>query len=347
MTEQRNPTGRTRRSVEGQIRMSDVAQLAGVSPQTVSRALSRPELVTEATRLVVAEAVAKLNYIPDGAARNLASRSSGVVAVIIPMISSSIYAVQVSKIFQTLETRGLSVLIGNSEYSLLREEKLVETFLQRRPDGIILTGLQHTKRTRDLLVRSGVPVVETWDNESEPIDMVVGFSNFAAGEQVGRLFLSRGSKRVAFVGGAFDQDFRAKRRFQGFESALKRGGVAVRARASLSMPLQRGDGVRGLDIVLGTDPMVDAVFFSADSLALSALLECMRRGVRVPEQLAICGFGDYELSNAVTPALTTVGIPTGQIGEAAANLILSRIEGDSPKMKNIVIDFQLKRRGSA
>lgn len=328
--------------------MFDVADLAGVSPQTVSRALSRPELVSEATRRLVEDAVFKLNYIPDGAARNLASRNSRVVAVIIPMISSSIYAVQVGRIIQSLEARGLSVLIGNSEYSPEREEMLVSSFLERRPQGLIVTGRQHTERTFGLLRQSGVPVVETWDNDGAAFDMAVGFSNFEAGAMVGALFLARGVRRAGFVSGDFRQDFRAQRRFDGFAAALTAHGLQAPVFAHCAMPLQPGDGVRGLDAVLAADPLVEAIFFSADSLALAALLECNRRGIRVPEQLAICGFGDYDLSAAVTPSLTTVQIPTGRIGEAAAELILARLDGEAAPQASVVdVGFQLQRRGSA
>ena len=348
MSDQDRKRVRTRGRLGAQTRMFDVAELAGVSPQTVSRALSRPELVTEATRRLVQDAVAKLNYIPDGAARNLASRSSRVVAVIIPMISSSIYAVQVNRIIQVLEARGLSVVIGNSEYSPEREEKLVGSFMERRPDGLILTGRQHTEGTLRMLAQGGVPVVETWDNDGAPLDMAVGFSNFEAGAAVGRLFLARGIRRAGFVSGEFVQDFRAQRRHDGFADALAKGGSSVTAQASLQMPLQQGDGVRGLDAVLTRDPLVEGIFFSADSLALAALLECNRRGVRMPEQLAICGFGDYDLSASVTPGLTTVRIPTGRIGEAAAELILARLDDSRERPDPIVnVGFELQRRGSA
>ncbi|MDQ0393084.1 LacI family DNA-binding transcriptional regulator [Labrys monachus] len=329
------------------VTMSDVAMHAGVSAQTVSRVVGRPELVAEATRIKVQEAIRALNYIPNEAARNLASKSSRVVAVIIPTLSSSVFAAQVKGIIDLLEPRGISVVIGNSEYSMLREEQIIQTLLERRPLGFILTGLQHSPRATDLLRQSGIPVVETWDTDSRPLDLAAGFSNIAAGHEVGSLLVARGSRNVAFVGGSAKQDARANGRFVGMAQALAEAGLPPAFRVELLLPMSSQDGIRGLDEVLQRAPMTDAIFFSADMLALAALLECNRRGVRVPEQLAICGFGDYDLAALVTPALTTVKIQPDEMGMKAAELLLARLDGAPDRQKSVVLRPQLIRRGSA
>ena len=330
----------------GVITMSDVATRAGVSAQTVSRVIGRPEMVTEETRKRVQDAIRELNYIPNEAARNLASNSSRVVAVIIPTLSSSAFAAQVKATIDTLETRGISVVIGNSEYSVLREEQIIQTLLERRPMGFILTGLHHTPRAMDLLRQSGVPVVETWDTDTAPLDCAAGFSNIAAGHDVGSLLAARGSRRIAFVGGAAHQDSRANGRFIGLSKALEEAGLPPPLRIELVLPMSTQDGISGLDQVMQKAPMTDAIFFSADSLALSALLECNRRGLRVPEQLAICGFGDFDLASLVTPALTTVKIQPDVMGRTSAELLLARLDGDD-KPASVVLQHQLIRRGSA
>lgn len=342
--------GKRSRGVSSQssiITMTDVATRAGVSAQTVSRVIGRPELVAEETRLRVQEAIRELNYIPNEAARNLASNSSRVVSVIIPTLSSSAFAAQVKSIIDTLEARGISVVIGNSEYSEQREEQIVKTLLARRPLGFILTGLNHTANTKALLRQSGVSVVETWDTDSPPLDLATGFSNIAAGYDVGSLFVSRGSRKIAFVGGAADQDPRATGRFLGLSKALAEAGLPPACRIELTMPMSTQDGIRGLDQVLQRQPLTDAIFFSADSLALPALLECNRRGIRVPDQLAICGFGNYDLAALVSPALTTVKIQPDLMGVEAAKMLLSRLDGVEIKRNSVLIERQLIRRGTA
>jgi len=327
--------------------MADVARLAGISAQTVSRVISRPELVTTATREAVQQAIERLNYIPNGAARNLASSSSRMIAIIIPTLSASAYAEEVSEIVRVLETRNFSTLIGNSDYSRPREERLVQLFLERRPDGFIITGLNHSPRTTQLLRQSGVPVVETWDTDGEPIDLSVGFSNRAAGDLVGDLFISRGARRIAFAGGTFDEDDRARLRWEGLIRALGRAGLEPVARAEFPLPLKAEYGGHALDIILAQDPMVEAIFFTTDTLALHALLECNRRGIKVPEQLAICGFGNYDLSGVVTPGLTTVQAPVRKMGAAAAERVLARLSGEILPKKTLNLKIKLIRRGSA
>lgn len=329
------------------VTMSDVADKAGVSPQTVSRVIGRPELVAEKTRLHVQQIIRELNYIPNEAARNLASNSSRVVAVVIPTLSSSAFAAEVKSIIDVMEKRGISVIIGNSEYSALREENIIRTLLERRPLGFILTGNNHTPVAEELLRASSLPIVETWDTDREAIDMATGFSNIAAGRAVGDLFVARGAKRIAFVGGGATQDPRASARFEGLAEAIAAAGLSPACRVELTMPMNTQDGVIGMDEVLRQQPLTDAIFFSADSLALAALLECNRRGIRVPDQLAICGFGDFDLASFVSPALTTVRIQPDAMGERAAHMLLSRLDGAKSEKRTIVLDHQLIRRGTA
>ncbi|MCD2185020.1 LacI family DNA-binding transcriptional regulator [Rhizobium sp. GN54] len=338
---------RSRRLSSGGVRMVDVARRAGTSTQTVSRVLSRPELVADETRKLVEQAIRDLNYIPNSAARLLASSVSHIVAVIIPSLSATVYAQEVHHIVRVLEEHSFSVVIGHSDYSELREERLVQSFLERRPDGFILTGTQHTDLTRQLLRNSGVPVVETFDGDNAAMDTSIGFSNFEAGRRVAELFLSRGLTRIAYVGGRRDQDFRSNARFDGLRSRLNEEGLAPVARVELTLPMPAGDGVRGLDRVLAIDPLTQAIFFSADNLAISALLECNRRGIRVPEQLAICGFGNYDFADAVVPSLTTVSVPFEEIGVLAANAILARLDGTTKGPSQTIVPLQLLRRGSA
>ncbi|MDR5760536.1 LacI family DNA-binding transcriptional regulator [Caballeronia sp. LZ035] len=331
----------------GTVTMNDVAEHAGVSAQTVSRVVSNSPLVTEKTRRRVQEVIKNLRYIPNDAARSLASATSRVVAVVIPTLSSSAFSAEIKSVIDTLEAQRISVIIGNTEYSQEREEAIVQSLLERRPMGVILTGLQHSAHVRSLLQQSGVPVIETWDTDGDPIDMAVGFSNLTAGYDVGKLLCARGAKRIAFVGGAREQDSRAQSRYLGLCRAVEEAGLPDALRVELQMPMSASDGVKGLDLVLQQEPMTDAIFFSADTMAIPAILECNRRGIRVPEQLAICGFGDYELAGLVTPSLTTVRTKPDEMGTAAARMLLARLNGEEETSNKIVLTHQLVRRGSA
>ena len=228
-----------------------------------------------------------------------------------------------------------------------RDDLFIRTLLERRPLGFILTGRNHSPQATLLLKNSGVAVVETWDTDGAPLDLAAGFSNISAGYDVGSLFAARGAKRIAFVGGSAAQDPRANGRFEGLTKALREHGLEPVFRVELVMPMSGHDGVRGLDEVLKQRPLTDAIFFSADSLALSALLECNRRGIRIPEQLAICGFGDYDLAALVSPALTTVRIQPDRMGNMAAQMLLRRLDGKEIANKSVLLRHELIRRGTA
>jgi LacI family transcriptional regulator, gluconate utilization system Gnt-I transcriptional repressor len=161
--------------------MQDVARRAGVSAMTVSRALKAPGKVAPATRARVEAAVAALGYVPDDAARSLASRHSRLVAALVSTVADSIFASTIDGLAESLRAHNHQLLLGTTEYSAASEEALLGTILSRRPDGLVLTSGVHTETSRRLLKGASIPVVEVWELPEEPIDMAVGFSNLEAG----------------------------------------------------------------------------------------------------------------------------------------------------------------------
>lgn len=190
-----------KRSARGApVRLVEVATLAGVSTMTVSRALRRPEHVSQATLHAVQGAIAQLGYLPDSAARALVTGRSRIVAAILPTLMNSVYASTVHGLASVLRGAGYELMIGDSGYDLSTEAALVRSFLGRRVDALALTGVEHDDATRELMAQREVPVVEIWDLTARPLDMVVGFSNVAAGREAGRYFQALGRGRWAFLG---------------------------------------------------------------------------------------------------------------------------------------------------
>ncbi len=177
----------------------DVARVAGVSPITVSRTLGRPEAVAPATRRRVLEAVRATAYVPNLAAGSLASSRSRLVAIFLPTIANSIFADTVQALTERLAVAGYQTLLGLTGYSAEQEEHLLEAVLGRRPDGIVLTGTEHSQVSRERLARVGIPLVEVWDLCAKPLDMLVGFSHEAVGAAVAQYLLGKGYRRVSLV----------------------------------------------------------------------------------------------------------------------------------------------------
>ncbi len=200
----------------------DVAKVAGVSPMTVSRALHRPELVSEATRDKVREAVRQTGYVPNMLAGGLASNKSRLVAIFLPTIANSIFADTVQALMDRLTQAGYQTLLGLTGYSAQQEENLLEAVLGRRPDGIVLTGTLHTESSRMRLAQAGIPVVEAWDLSEDPLDMLVGFSHEKVGEATARHLVDKGYKRFSVVS---ISDPRGLRRCHSLIAELQRLGV--------------------------------------------------------------------------------------------------------------------------
>jgi len=324
--------------------MEDVARLAGVSMMTVSRAIREPAKVAPATRARVSAAIADLGYVPNLTAGSLASQRSGIIAAIVPTIDNSIFAETMRGLTATLTVAGYQVLLGQTAYDENAEEALVAAFLGRRVDGMLVTGVKHSALTRQRLIKAGIPVVETWDLTADPIDMVVGFSNHDAGRAIARYLLDRGYLRLGFAGG---NDDRTRSRLAGFEAAIRRVKGASLMRAMLPAGTSFRGGREALGDLLAQDPGLQAVFCSNDAIAVGALMECRRRGIEVPRDLAIAGFADLDIAAEVTPTLTSVHVGARRIGEESARLLLTRLAGLAVETPVLDLSFLIMARESA
>ncbi|WP_128514729.1 LacI family DNA-binding transcriptional regulator [Tabrizicola thermarum] len=308
--------------------MADVARLAGVSPMTVSRAFKRDTSVSEATREAILKAAEEIGYVFDSAASSLRSQRTDFVAVTIPSINNANFAETLRGLTEGLKVRGLQILLGYTDYDIHEEERLVEQLLRRRPEAIVVTGGKHTPRTRRLLENAGIPVVETWDLPEAPIGHVVGFSNADAVRGMVDHFVARGLTRIAFIGGDADRDTRGTDRREGFVAAMQANGLeATRLIAAGAPPISMREGADAMGRLLDSLPDTQAVICVSDLSAFGALTECQRRGVRVPEDIWIAGFGDYEIAEVAVPALTTINPFPREIGAKAAALILEVLDG--------------------
>lgn len=306
---------------------------------TASRALSNPGVVSEKTIARVQKAVDATGYIPNLLAGGLKSKRSMTVAALVPTISVAQFLPTVRALTESLDAAGYQLILGQSGYDHSREEALVNTIVARRPDGIVITGLLKSQPARDRLRRMGLPVVETWDLTDRPVDMVVGFSHLKVGSAVAGYFMSMGWKRVAIASG---DDERARIRIDGFLSATGRD-VPI---AFVPAPSNMARGRQALRELLEREPAIQAVCCSSDQLAQGVLAEAQSRSIRVPEELAVCGFGDAEFSAHMEPSLTTVQVDGASIGAIAARMILDRCNGVAIDQPVVDVGFRIIERAS-
>ncbi len=323
------------------ITLKDVARVSGLSPITVSRALSRPEIVRPETVARVRAAVELTGYIQNLLAGGLASKRSRLVAAVVPQLSNAMFAETIQGLGDQLAAHGYHLLLSLSEYSTLREGELVSTILSRKPDGIVLTGINHATETRKKLLSAGVPVVETWDLTPTPIDMLVGFSHQKIGETIGRYLLGKGYRRFGLV---WADDERAAIRRKGLESVLNEHGIGPIPACLEPLQTTLELGRRGLKALLDSGQSFDVIVCSSDALAQGVLTEARVRGISVLGQLAVMGFGDLDFAAHTSPAISSIHIDKRAIGIQAANALLARIEGRPLEEKIIDVGFSLIER---
>ncbi|GGC14730.1 LacI family DNA-binding transcriptional regulator [Pseudoduganella buxea] len=340
----KSPSPRSRAS--GRVTLSDVAALAGVAPMTASRAINQPDLVSAVLRQRVEQAVQELGYVPNRAARALASAQSNVIVVLVPSLSNTVFTAVLQGIQDVLDADNYQLLIGNTRYSDAEEEKLLNIYMQSNPDGFLLSGLTHSARVQQMLATSKVPVVSMMDLSDDPTQLCVGFSQFDAGYTMTRYLIEKGRKRIGFIGAQLDE--RTLKRCEGYRKAMHDAGLAdPRLELMVPDPSTIALGAELLGRMLAKVPDCDAIFCCNDDLAHGAVYQCQRRGIAVPEQLAIAGFNDLPASAWMKPSLTTVGTPRYRIGYEAATMLRAAIRGEPAAQTHVDLGFTLMARESA
>jgi len=329
----------------GRVTLADVAQAASVSPITVSRALRGERAVDPELVARVQAAVERLGYVPDPAARALASRHGTQIALLVPMLSNALFVDLVEAAQRTLAKAGYQTLIGVTHYDALEEEQLLRGQLLHRPAGMLVTGLDRSEATRALIAASGVPCVHLMEMSREPGIYSVGLSQAEASAAMTRHLLQRGHRRIAFAAAQLDP--RTMQRLEGWREAMRQAGLYTPTFEWLNpAPSSLGLGGVMFEQITGQTPPVDAVFFCNDDLAQGALLAALRLGIAVPARVAIAGFNDLTGSDQMLPPLTTVRTPRAAIGTAAADMLLSLMRGETVRSPCIDLGFELVVRGS-
>lgn len=338
------PTTRRPRA-SGRVTLADVAVAAGVSPITVSRALRGERAVDPELAERARAAARKLGYVPDPAARALASHRSTHVAVLIPMLSNALFVELLEAVQRTLRRAGYQALIGVTHYDANEEEQLLREQLMHRPAGLLVTGLDRNEATRALIEGCGVPCVHLMETVDDEGVYSVGLSQVDAAGAMTRHLLDRGYRRIAFAAAQLDP--RTLQRLEGWRRELAAAGLHdARLEWLNPAPSSQALGGRMFDQIMAVKPAVDAIFFCNDDLAQGALLAAARQRIAVPRRVAIAGFNDLTGSDLMIPPLTTVRTPRGEIGQAAAEMLLRLMRGEAVRPTSVDLGYSLVVRES-
>ncbi|MBS4074008.1 LacI family DNA-binding transcriptional regulator [Ameyamaea chiangmaiensis] len=339
------PTRTRNRPVDTRPTIRDVSALAGVSRMTVSRFLRSPEVVQEETRQIVARAIDELGYVPDRAAGALSTRRSGFVGLIVPTITNTNFAQAARGLTDMLRRDGFEVLIGYTDYDDAVFLRHVKAMLARRAEALVLPSGPRPVSLQRLLNRETIPLVEIAGLPTRPLDRVVGYSNRAAGRLAAEYLIGLGYTRIGAIGAAGEgtaRDHRGGRRIDGFRDALLEAGL------SDEWVLRQGDppvsfthGARTMGNLLDRAPGLEAVFAVSDLVGVGAMMECRRRGIDIPRDLSLIGFGSFEIGREVVPSLTTVGVDYRAMGERAGRMLLDVLGGRGETDRVVDVGMQL------
>ncbi|WP_298282606.1 LacI family DNA-binding transcriptional regulator [Acidocella sp.] len=331
-----------RATITGRVTMQDVATEAGTSMISVSRVFRGGGLVSPALRARIEAAAGKLGYVPDRAASALASARSMNVAVLIPSITNTVFVEMLAGIDAELSPHGYQMIMATTLYSAAEELRLLRGLLAFRPDGVLLTGINHLPATLKLLQSPAVPVVHMMELNNQPGSYSVGFSQEEGGAAVARHFLARGYRRLGFAAAQLDP--RTLARGEGFRRAVMAAGEAAPYELMVAQRSSVALGAQLLDEALAAQPDIDALFFCNDDLAQGALFHAQRLGLAVPGRVAIAGFNDLPASAWTCPALTSVATPREQVGRQAAAMLLELMAGRAPPSPRVDLGLTLNIR---
>lgn len=309
----------------GRVTLSQVASEAGVSAISVSRYFNQPGQVSPELRERIQAVVERLGYVPNLVAGGLASARGRIVGMVIPNISGPIFAHTIQGFSDTLTRHGYQLLLASSYFSAEQEESAVRTFLGWSPAALVVPSHFHTEGTEKLLADADIPVVEIWDYQPRRAPIQVGFLHHEVGVMAARHLLDKGYRRIAFVQNSAAGDLSALDRRDGYADTLREAGLEpwVFVPSSSAAPFEAGK--QAMQALMKRTPKPDAIIFANDNLAAGGLLAAQRAGLRMPQDCAVMGFGDYAFAEMLLPSLTTIRPPSLEIGEIAALRVLQSL----------------------
>lgn len=307
----------------------EIANEAGVSIATVSRVLNQPDAVKKETRDAVISIMDRHHFVSHGSAATLGSRLSKTIGLVIPTITNSIYASSTTAIQRVAQRNDYTVLLAVSDFDPAAEERLIRRLVERRVDGLILTGSDRPPHLYELLEKNAVPYIVTWkltDGEHRPS---VSFDNYRAGRMAMAHLIELGHRRIGLVCGRTRVNDRARERRRAYEDALREANIDVLEELIFERDFEFIEGSAAMRRMLESPERPTAVFCANDIQAIGALQECLESGLKVPQDMSIIGFDDLPIARYVRPRLTSIHVPAARMGHIAAERLFTMIANEN------------------
>lgn len=330
--------------------LADVAKLAGVATSTASIAINNRGRVNATTRAKVLAAAQTLGYQPNAVARRLASQQTNAIAVVVPSLANPFFATIVHELQRKLLAAGLDIIMYNTEDDVQLEAKHIESLLRNRVDGVVFIG-QHTgaKHPNDHLLRelpdrgARVVLVER-ELANSSVPQIYADKEEGARNAV-RHLISLGHRKIAMVGGFLNLGGSFLRR-RGYEAALKEAGIPVDTALIVDGRFTPLGGYQAAKELLERHPDITAVFVANDLMSIGVVKALQESGRMIPRDVSVIGFDNIPESRFLSPSLSTVDMPTRRLGQSAAEVLLSALEGKAAGPQKLIIPVELIIRDS-
>ena len=321
-------TKRPENSKSGPVTLARVAQLAGVSPSTVSRILNGTAVVSDDKRKAIDEAIIQLGFVPNPVARGLAGGRTLSIGVVTQAIDSPFFGPALRGIEDELNNAGFSPLFVSAHWDPVSEGRCIDVLRSRRVDGLIVLNGRLSDQALKAAAKH-LPIVVTGRAIKGPGLFALNFDNFTGGMLATEHLISLGHQRIAFItGDPAHPD--ANERMRGYTSALKKAGIKFDPQLVTQGDYQVVTGVAATDRLLASRRKFTAVFAANDQMAYGAALSLHRKGLRIPMDVSLIGFDDLSHSLYVAPPLSTIHQPAYELGQLTASSILQMLVGSKP-----------------
>lgn len=323
--------------------LQDVADLADVSTATVSRCLNFPDQVSDKNRKKVKVAVDALGYTPNFGARVMAAQRTKTVGAIIPTMENAVFARGIQAFQEELDADGYTLLVASSSYRQDLEEKQIRSLVARGADALLLIGHERDPAIFKYLQSRNIPALVTWAFDMSKARPSVGFDNERSMRSIAREVLRLGHRRLAMISVDRASNDRVAARENGVFVALREVGLHERDLIIQKTQYSIENGASVFREIMQSSPRPTAVLCANDVLAVGALREARRMGIRVPEEVSIVGFDDIELAQVTYPELTTVHVPHREMGHHAARTLIDHLENGTPiRSHELVADIRFR-----
>lgn len=315
-------------------KLADVAKLAKVSTATVSRCLNSPDKVDEKTRKIVLKAVDELGYAPNFGAQALAAQRTNTVGAIIPTMDNAIFARGLQSFQEELNTQGLTLLVASSAYDPKRESEQIKSLVARGADALLLIGYDRNPEIYKFLEQRGVTTLLCWAYSAKHQRPSIGFDNRRAQKDIVLKALEMGHRKLAYISARSAHNDRARERILGARDAMVQYGLDPNAMQVVETDYTIYNGGQSFAHIWAQQSQPTAVICGNDVLAVGAVNKAKELGLTIPSDVSITGFDDIEISEIVSPALTTVHVPHRRMGARAAQVLIDALQnGKAPQLE--------------